>query len=233
MTKGWKSESVRHGLARKGVKTGKKSAPKKFSIAGAKEVTSYISDEGFEFIHEPIEGTITAERTKDGYVVKYLTRDLDAQSPEELGDENLLLVHYHTNFDVRRDEIITEDDARALYQGEKIPQEKKYWIFPVEAYIHGGVSLTLDTFKGRLPQGHYEFDVSHSGLVLVSKEEFKSEKKAEKVAEGLVEDWNTYHSGDVYGIVKETYDKNKNQIDHDATWGYYGQKDAMLELKNL
>ena len=33
---------------------------------------------------------------------------------ETYGDDNLFLVHYHRDFDIRRKEIITEDDARKL-----------------------------------------------------------------------------------------------------------------------
>jgi len=47
----------------------------------------------------------------------------------------------------------------------------------------------------------------------------------------LVESWNEYLGGDVYGCVKETYDKNKKQIDQDSCWGFYGYKYALEELK--
>ena len=226
--KGWKRESARHALARKGIKTGQK-----IPISAIHTVKTYVSPEGFSFEYEPIEDTITVVKTKDGYVAKYLVLDTDAESPNADEDDNLFLVHYHRDFDVRRKEIITEDDPREWYQGKKIPQEKKYWIFPVEAYIHSGVALTLNTFRGRLPQGHYEFDVSHVGLVLASKDEFKTREQAIKCAGGLVDNWNTYLSGNVYGIVREVYDNSKNKIDYDAVWGYYGSKSAMDALKKF
>jgi len=225
---GWRKESARHALARKGIKTGTK-----IPISSVKEQThtTYTSPEGFEFTFEPVEGTITVKKTKDGYEARYITRDMDAESPDSYGDDNLFLVNYHRDFDVRNDNIITEDDVRNLYQGEKISQEKDYWIFPVEAYIHSGVSLKLSPSNWQLPQGHEQFDVSHVGLVLVSKKEFKSKKKAEKSAEGLVETWNMYLGNDVYGIIKETYTKEKGAGDQDSVWGFYGYKHALSAVK--
>lgn len=54
-----------------------------------------------------------------------------------------------------------------------------------------------------------------------------------KAAKGCIEMWNQYLSGDVYGVVVETYDPLKNQIKNDAVWGFYGFKYAMQELKNI
>jgi len=233
--KGWKRESARHALAAKGIGTGRKAipAPTHWKRVTSTTYVTYVTDEGFHFTFEPIEDTLTIEETKDGYEAKYLTRDEEPPNPNEFGDESLFLVHYHRDFDIRKDDIIKEDDARALYQGEKIPQEKDYWIFPVEAYIHSGVSLTLKSFKGMLPQGHYEFDTSRVGLVLVSKKEFKSNDKAQKAAETLIETWNQYLSGDVYSCVKETYNKKKEQTDYDVVGGFYGYKYAIEELKTF
>ena len=159
MTKGWKSESARHALARKGIKTGRKT----IQIKTIKPVTKYVSEEGFEFTFNPVEDTVTVEQTKDGYTAKYLVRDENAESPADYGDDGVgYLVSYHRDFDVRKDDIITEDDARRLYQGEKIDQQKDYHIFLVDAYIHGGVALSFaGGFSGRLPQGHERFDVSN------------------------------------------------------------------------
>ena len=167
---GWKMESVRHSLARKGIKTGVKKQIK--ITTPLQKSTKYISKEGFEFNFEPLEDTLTVEQTKEGYTAKYLIRDEIVDSPDEWGNEDVFLVHYHRDFEIKRDTLITEDDARNIYQGKKIPQEKDYWIFPVDAYIHSGVSLSLaGGFRGRLPEGHERFDVSSVGLILVSKKE--------------------------------------------------------------
>jgi hypothetical protein len=234
---GWHRDSIRHRNARLWGKAGEPYASKKKKIIPITKIeshtyTKHTSPEGFEFSFKPVEGSMTVEQTKDGYVAKYLVQDEDAENPDTWGDDSIFLVHFHRVFAVRRDEIITEDDARKLYSGEKIPQQEDYWIFPVDAYIHGGVSLALaGGFHGLLPQVHEEFDVSHTGMILVDKREIKSAQKAEQQAKNLLEAWNEYSRGEVYGMVRETYDKNKQQIKQDAVWGNYGYNSSLKELK--
>ena len=227
---GWKNESVRHSLARKGIKTGRK---KQITITTPlQKQTKYISKEGFEFQFEPLEDTLTVEQTKDGYVAKYLIRDEMSESPNDWGDESLFLVHYHRDFEIKRDSVITEDDARNIYQGKKISQEKNYWIFPVDAYIHSGVSLSMSGgFRGKLSEGHEQFDVSSVGLILVSKKEAKTKKQAEKTARYLLQSWNEYLSGDVYSMLKQTYNKKGKNLDYDIVAGNYGFENAKKDLK--
>jgi hypothetical protein len=76
----------------------------------------------------------------------------------------------------------------------------------------------------------YNFDVSHVGAVFVSKKEWTDENKAYEAAQSLVETWNQYLSGDVYGIVRETYDKKKIQVDQKSCWGFYGYEYAKQAL---
>jgi len=75
------------------------------------------------------------------------------------------------------------------------------------------------------------WDTSHVGLVLVSKKETRFKKKAAELAQGLIETWNMCLTGDVYGIVKETYDEQKEQVDIESVWGFYGYKYAVESLK--
>ena len=148
-----------------------------------------------------------------------------------LGDDNLILVHYHRDFEVENDKVVTKEDIRSWYRGEKIEQEKVYHIFPVSAYIHSGVSLSLhNTVPGDF---HGGWDTSHVGAVLVAKSEAKSRAKAYQMAEGLLENWNMCLSGDVYYTVKETYNKEKEQLDQDLVSGNYGYKNALEALKEI
>jgi hypothetical protein len=91
----------------------------------------------------------------------------------------------------------------------------------------------LGSFRGRLAQGHYEFDVSHVGACLAKKDEFKTDEKGRNACESLVEEWNQYLGGDVYCIVKDKLDKDKKVIDHDVVCGYYGSKNAKQELESF
>jgi len=201
-------------------------------------------DEDFEYTFHPVEDSITITETEEGFEARYLVQDDNPFSPDEGGDDdNLFLVHYHRDFDVRRDKIITKDDLVNWYREDfdeykddptdenevgKFPLEATYHIFPVAAYIHGGVRLSLGS-GSHFPDQNW--DVSHVGAVLVSKDEWPDAGKARDAAEGLVETWNQYLSGDVYGIVKETYDKDKIQVDQESVWGFYGHKYALEALK--
>ncbi len=218
-----------------------------------KKVTHYVSEEGFEFTFEPVEDTVTITKTENGYEARYLVQDDNAMSPDEDEDEGLFLVGYHRDFTVNRekrkydketgrstviDNGISKELAQHIANGGKyedgsIDSEakdyiKKYHIFGLEAYIHSGVVLALSN------EGNFcdrQWDVSQLGLVFVSKEEWKTRVKAREAAIGLIETWNQYLSGDTYGIVKETYDKDKEQLDHDACWGFGGYDYALESLK--
>jgi len=221
---GWFKESERHSLARRGIKTGRKSSALQVNLCKV----DYSAEDTLK--HEWLNDKSAVEAYELNNTVIRIYPDDTAESPDEWKNDNLFLVHYHRDFEVERDDIITKDDARNLYQGNKIPQEKDYWIFPVDAYIHGGVSLTmLGGFHGRLPQGHEQFDVSSVGLILASKKEFKSMVEAEKSAKGLLENWNTYLLGDVYGF---DVSDPKTGESIDSCWGFYGKDEAKKEAEN-
>lgn len=144
--------------------------------------------------------------------------DMDAQSPEDWMDDNFLLVHYHRDFQVERDKVITEDDIRAWYQGETIGQMKEYWLFPVAALIHSGVWLSLGQSFAADGGG---WDTSHVGAVLAAKSEFPLQAKAFKAAEALIASWNDYLSGNIYGYMLEDGDGQEGG----GCWGFYGDVD--------
>jgi len=53
--------------------------------------------------------------------------------------------------------------------------------------------------------------------------------KATEYARQACELYNQYTNGDVYGCVYEIYDTNKNHMDYDAVWGYFGKEYVMEE----
>jgi len=142
--------------------------------------------------------------------------DSAPQSPDEWGNDDCFLVYDHRDFCVQvkgfnPDDIFEHmnETKKQLYDG--------YWYFPVFAYIHSGVALSL----GR---GSYPFtcpwDTSFKGFALVKKTKGWTWRrdKAIKVAESIVNEWNDYLSGNVYGYnIEET---------GDSCWGFYGDYDA-------
>lgn len=154
-----------------------------------------------------------------GFTIK-IERDEDAQSPDD-GDDGLFLVHYHRDCWIENKKIVTEDEVRQFYQeGKMVPG---YWMFPVSAYIHSGVHLFLGTHTS--PWDYGGWDTSHVGCVLASKKEWRLRKLAMKCAEGLIETWNQYLSGDVWGYTIEELD--------DSCWGFYGHDDCLQEAKDI
>lgn len=182
--------------------------------------------DGFEFDHEPIEDSLTIVETEDGFEARYLVQDEDPQSPNEWGDDGLFLVNYHRDFDVRRDKVITKDEVIDWYRGGE--DKEDYWMFPLSCLVHSGVWLNLRHSFACDSQG---WDTSHVGVVMVRKAEWPEKEKAVEAAKSYVKTWNCYLEGDVYGIIKETYDKDKQQVDNDSCWGFYGYKYALEALK--
>lgn len=185
-------------------------------------------DEEFEFTFEPIERSLNILETPTGYEARYLTTDDFPQSPSEWEGDNLFLVNYHRDFWIENKKIISEKDLIAWYQGEIIPQTKDYHIFVLSALIHSGVWLSLNY---SFPEDSGGWDTSHVGAVLVSKKEWQTKQKAYTAAQSLVKKWNMYLSGDVYAIVVERFNKNKEQISHDEVWGYFGYDYAIKALQ--
>lgn len=204
-----------------------------------------------------------------GYKIK-IRQDELCESPNEWGDDNLFLVYDHRCFDVRRDGFNVEsiyhwmyakevvefgDDVDGNYQEEVdgYSELNNYFIFKVEAYIHSGISLAL--FSGTK---QCRWDSSVSGYVLASKSEFEDLETATNAAEGLIETWNQYLHGEVYGYIiedpKTTYSISKEKFERlkfendlatleqefdieddwdeiDSCWGFYGEDTALNEAK--
>jgi len=202
-----------------------------------------------------------------GYKIK-VRQDEDYESPNDWGDEDLFLVYNHRQFTVKRDGFDPNDIYDYLELQSKINSligldetqeelednlkgyfdyESEYWVFPVEAYIHSGVSLSL--FSGTK---QCRWDSSVSGYILASKEEFKDLETAKTATEGLIKTWNQYLSGEIYGFIIEKpntiYSISKEEFDtlcitgtfsseaflqvaeedtdweeKDSCWGYYGE----------
>lgn len=146
-------------------------------------------------------------------------QDEDPISPQDEGDSQVFLVHYHRDCWIENP-LMTEDNLRDWYQGEKIEQTKNYHIFPVAAYIHSGVHLSLES---GFPGDSQGWDTSHVGAILVAKSEARLTKTARNIAKGLLEGWNSYLSGEVFG-----YEVLDGDTSLDSCWGYVGEMDYCI-----
>jgi hypothetical protein len=133
----------------------------------------------------------------------YIDYDEDSVSPNDWENETVFLVFTHRQFDVRREGFKPIDIYNSIQN--KSTEYEEYYIFPLCAYIHSGVSLSLSHNGDR-------FDTSSTGFVLVKKEghsedEGRTRGKAQELAESLIITWNKYLNGQVfrYTLVKVLY----------------------------
>jgi len=212
--------------------------------------TRYTDEKGFNFTFEPIENSLTIKRMAvnqkdgvknklgkiDGFEARYLTHDNDPIDPRE--DENLgNMVCFHKRYTLGDKTDLNSDmfDGWQEMYDYLIKEKKAIIVLPLYLYDHSGISMKVGSFQGLLPQGHAEFDSGQVGFVYCSKEDLKrigiTKSKAEKSLQAEVEVYNDYISDNVYSIVKETYDHNKEQIDYDVVGGYFGYDEALKSLK--
>lgn len=147
-----------------------------------------------------------------------------SESPNEWWDNERFLVYDHRDFYVEKKGFNPRDIfdyfeehafKKVLYQG--------YFVFTVYAYIHSGVALSLG--RSRYPFND-RWDVSSTGNILIKRQKgVWTEAKARKIAEGLIETWNQYLSGDVWGYNIEQF--------NDSCWGYYGYDTCLEEAKRI
>src|SRR5574343_292519 len=116
-----------------------------------------------------------------------IMQDDSCYSPQDWRDENLFLVAFHRDFSVTTDDIKEPSDIEEY--------KDKFHLITLYAYIHSGVSLSIadDVYPY-----NDKWDSCQVGVVLASKEEFKTRKEAVERAIGLVGVWNDYLSGNVW-----------------------------------
>ena len=176
---------------------------------------------------------------KDEHLIYF--QDECAESPDVWGDTGMFLVYDHRQFNVKRDGYHPRDIFEYLIDCHEQKDNNKYdnyYIFTVYAYIHSGISLSLS-------EGTCKWDTSSSGFILVDKNDFDfdlqrknndelinktDEEIAQYYAEGLINNWNMYLSGDVYTIQhrKSVTCEHCGHIDNeiiDSISGVYAEND--------
>jgi len=148
-----------------------------------------------------------------GYTIA-VHQDTDATSPDDWGNEDLFLITTRNRyFEVQRKGFDLDDAASGVYK-------KDYHVIPLIAYCHSGVSLSLSS--DRYPFND-QWDAGQIGFVLVKKRQgFRDINKA---AESLVEEWNDYLSGNVYGYIVADADGEDTDM---SCSGFYGDPDKYM-----
>jgi len=142
-----------------------------------RKVTKYlIEDYNLPLSYEPIEDTIKVKQDGGYTKVGYLIQDNDTSFLVDnlKKDKNLFLVAYNRNFWIEgKEHGVTKELSRLLYspQPDKSSEgyeewkewHSKYWIFPLEAYIHSGVRLAL-SYEGNFPDRRWDVSTTWVGF---------------------------------------------------------------------
>ena len=153
--------------------------------------------------------------TYKGYIIT-VDQDPEPMTPDESGFEEgsvAFLTATHREFYIAFPKHVSKKTLHL-----------NYWKLPLYAYIHSGVSLSLD--NTRYPFND-RFDACKVGYVFVKRLKLKTptEEKAREVAEEYLDAWRQYLGGDVFRIsIMEENPVIKSlfpQEDGERYWNYY------------
>lgn len=128
---------------------------------------------------------------RNGVTVEIHT-DEDAESPDMWGNDDVFLVAFHRQFTVTRKGWDRDIDTDNPPDG--------YDVVPLKAYIHGSVHLGV----GMRNSMDCQWDTSNVGYIVIRKAAWEGPYDIDAIAQSLVDEWNMYLSGDVYGYVLKT-----------------------------
>lgn len=172
--------------------------------------------------------------------------DNDPMPPDDGDYDDVFLIHDHRSFFVKgpngadNPQSIFDDywsQKKTICTQIIYGKSYKFHIFPVYAYIHSGVSLSLG--KSGYPFTD-PWDTSFRGFILVKQIKGWSwrREKARTAAQSLLESWNDYLSGNIYGymigIPDDPDDPETEYQEEGGCWGFYGypeESDLIGEAK--
>jgi hypothetical protein len=144
---------------------------------------------------------LTHEESYKGYHIA-IYQDMDPERPASWGESDVC--GWSKYFTVENKHIsknifgaFIKMDGYEEFAGEAGEVRKKFHVFPIDAYVHSGIVLSLHGERKRDRWDTSDF----VGCVLVSKHETKGEKMAEKLAHAIITTWNLYLNGEVHGFV--------------------------------
>lgn len=89
--------------------------------------------------------------------------DNSPENPREW--DNLCEIHHwHSKCNLGD---VYHTDTESVEEMLAIANRQNDIVMALHCYEHGGITISLQTFKGRVPQGHYEFDSGQVGFVII------------------------------------------------------------------
>jgi len=157
-----------------------------------------------------------------GYKIS-IHQDVNFDKNPNEWNENIQLVYDHEYFYVKSDYVDFDPYETFKRYESGYKTHDRYYFFPVYAYIHSGVLLSLG--RNGYPFTD-QWDVSFKGFIYVKKnKEAYNMDKAFKLAELRISVWNNFLNGYVFGYIIE--DSEGNEID--SCWGFIGDTDYCLQ----
>ena len=212
-----------------------------------KKTEHYLTIDGLTF-EIPFSGPIVEhtimEKTNDGYVLGILYQDSDYDSnrmfTEEDGNGKILSFHRHAGT------AMHEEAYRAMGRyanledpDERIPAAPIFRL--LSCYSHSGESWGL---IGEVHQ--CQFDTAQIAGVWVPDKcatenieiltkgmnETDRKSKIDEYVRGIMDTYNSYLRGDVYGISICEYSTNLGLLSEDSCWGFVGRKYVLEEMRS-
>jgi hypothetical protein len=177
------------------------------------------------------------ETIESEHFIAEIVADSEAEPPFE-GDEPFKIAYLKSSRYTLGTEAVSEEEMEEIAKGIK---RKSLIGLPVYAYIHGGATIRA----GSGNPFSCPWDSGQSGFVYISAEDAKKEykefgvrywrKAAEKCCRGVVEDYDQYLTGDVWGIVikRKGEEEDPEGEEIESVWGFYGSEYATEEAKRM
>jgi hypothetical protein len=173
------------------------------------------------------------EESYKGYHIA-IYQDMDPESPTSWGEGDVC--GWSKHFTVENKHIsknifgaFMKMDGYEEYSGEAGEVRKIFHVFPIDAYVHSGIVLSLhgEGMRDRWDTSDFV------GCVLVPKHETKGKNEAEKIAHGIIAAWNQYLNGEVHGFVISRpstcrHCGHTSYEEVEKTWGIYGDTSDVL-----
>lgn len=144
-----------------------------------------------------------------------ISTEEDAEQPNWDASMGFLTADYN-GLNLIKNLPLTPDKIREI-GGEIIDG---YHIFGVDIYDHSGICLALRG-EGKSFDS-WDTTTDHAFICISVENSAKDRESARKIAEGVVENWNNYLSGEVYA-----YD-----TDNDSCGGFYGESGLKEAISN-
>lgn len=159
-----------------------------------------------------------------------IVQDDDAMSPAEWDEIATIYTRHNRYFAIGEDLNKIEGQETA----DKI-QEDGGELLPVYAYVHSGVALSTGAFGCPWDSGQCGFIAMTKKAIIENwgDDSEETRKRARESIKGIIENWNSYFAGNVWGYIVE--DKDGEHLD--SCWGFYGDYDedggALTEARDV